>query len=216
MAITLKDLLAGLENASEVEKAIKQNLKENNCKLFVDDGEENIYVPKSRLDSKIAELKKANATIDELDTKIHDFENNTQVNEYAQKIKDLEAQIAQHNNEVKDIKINSALDALGKEMNVKDMEVLRKLIDLEKVDIDAAGQVKGLKEQVDALVESKGYLFGAQQNPNAPGFGGTGAPGKPNSDFVFGSKTNEAGSFGKQLAGQVAKVEEIGADYYFK
>jgi hypothetical protein len=220
MAKSLKDLLAGVENASEVEKIIKQNLKEMDCKLFVDDGVENIYVPKSRLDSKIAQLKEAQNTIEEMDAKLLDLKNNPELTQAEGRIKELEEQVKAHNVEVKNLKINNAFEMLAKEMKVVDMEVLQKLIDLDKVEIDAAGQVKGLKEQMDAFAENKPYLFGVQQNKDgvkAPGFAGTGMPGKPNNDNVFGSKTTQAGDFGKLLAGQASKnVTEVDADYYFK
>ena len=68
MAKQLKDFLAGLDNATEIENKINDALKEAGCKIFVDDGKENIYVPKSRLDSKISELKSSNDKIKELNT----------------------------------------------------------------------------------------------------------------------------------------------------
>lgn len=221
MAKSLKDLLAGVENASEVEKIIKQNLKELDCKLFVDDGIDNIYVPKSRLDSKIAQLKEAQSTIEELDAKLLDLKNNPELSQAEGRIKELEEQVKAHNAEVKNLKISNAFEMLAKDMKVVDMEVLQKLIDLDKVDIDSAGQVKGLKEQMDAFAESKPYLFGAQGQKDgvkAPGFAGTGMPGKPDNSNVFGSKTTQAGDFGKMLAGQAnqSKAPEIDADYYFK
>ena len=45
MAKQLKDFLAGLDNATEIENKINDALKEAGCKIFVDDGKENIYVP---------------------------------------------------------------------------------------------------------------------------------------------------------------------------
>ena len=216
MAKTLKDLLAGIENADQVEKIIKENLKELDCKLFVDDGIDNIYVPKSRLDAKIAQLKEAQNSIEELDSQLHDAKNNTDLVKAQERIKELEGQVNTHNNEMKNLKISNALEHIAKDMKVVDMDVLKKLIDLDKVDIDSAGQVNGLKEQVEALAESKGYLFGGQNTGGK--FGGTGAPGKPNSDFVFGSKTTQAGDFGKLLAQEKSKQtnNEINSDYYFK
>lgn len=220
MAKNLKDLLAGIENADQVEKIIKQNLKEMDCKLFVDDGVDNIYVPKSRLDAKIAQLKEAQNALEDLDAKLLDMKNNPELMKAEERIKELQQQVNAHETEVKNLKISNALEMLAKDMKVVDMEVLQKLIDLDKVDVDSAGQVKGLKEQVDALAESKSYLFGQQNNKDgvkAPGFAGTGMPGKPNNDNLFGSKTTQAGDFGKMLAQEVKQTKpEINSDYYFK
>ena len=220
MAKSLKDLLTGLDNAEQVEKIIKQNLKELDCKLFVDDGVDNIYVPKGRLDSKIAQLKEAQNSIEELEGKIADLQNNPEFEKAQGRIKELEEQVKAHESDMKNLKIQNALELMGKDLKVKDMEVLNKLIDLDKIDIDSAGQVKGLQEQVDALVESKAYLFGAtgKDGQPAPGFGGTGAPGKPDNSNLFGSKTSQAGDFGKLLAEKSGKAQnkEVDSDYYFK
>lgn len=218
MAVTLRDLLAGIENASEVERVIKENLRHENCKLFVDDGVENIYIPKSRLDSKIAELHAANATIENLNEQLN---NAGGVDEKsAQTIKDLKAQIKAHEGEMKALQINNALDILARDKKAKDMEVLKALIDMSKVSVDTNGQVLGLSEQVDALVENKAYLFDVDNGGQYPQFfGGTGAPGKPNNENIFGSKTTQAGDFGKMLAKQNAPQNNnngVDSDYFFK
>ena len=125
MAKTLKDLLAGIENADQVEKIIKENLKELDCKLFVDDGIDNIYVPKSRLDAKIAQLKEAQNSIEELDSQLHDAKNNSDLVKAQERIKELEGQVNTHNNEMKNLKISNALEHIAKDMKVVDMEIGR-------------------------------------------------------------------------------------------
>ena len=80
MARNIKDFLDGVANADEVAKVITENLKEAGCKVFIDDGKDNIYVPKSRLDAKILELKDANETIGELDKTIKGLSSDTPSN----------------------------------------------------------------------------------------------------------------------------------------
>ena len=63
MSKDIKDFLQGVDNADAVAKIISDNLKDAKCKLFIDDGEKNIFVPKSRLDAKIGELNTATQTI---------------------------------------------------------------------------------------------------------------------------------------------------------
>ena len=164
--MNLRDLLAGIENASEVERVIKENLRNENCKLFIDDGVENIYIPKSRLDSKIAELHAAQDTIEKLNNELNNASGTDEKS--AQTIKDLKAQIKAHEGQMKQLQIDNALTLLGKDRKVKDMEVLKALIDMGQVSIDTNGKVLGLEEQVDALVENKGYLF----EGNEPQLGG--------------------------------------------
>ena len=219
MAKTLRDLLSGIENAAEVERVIKQNLRDEDCKLFIDDGVDNIYIPKSRLDAKIAELKSANATIDSLNGTIDELKANKGADEKtAETIKNLKAQIKAHEGEMKALQINNALDLLARDKKAKDIDVLKALIDMSKVSVDTNGQVLGLAEQVDALVESKAYLFDVEEAGN-PFFGGTGAPGKPNNENIFGSKTQHAGDFGRMLAQQnnnkQADGNQVDSDYFF-
>ena len=83
------------------------------CKLFVDDGVENIYVPKSRLDSKIAQLKEAQNTIEEMDAKLLDLKNNPKLTQAKERIKELEEQVKAHNAEVKNLKISNAFEMLA-------------------------------------------------------------------------------------------------------
>lgn len=66
----LREFLAGLDNAAEVELAITKALEEQGCKVLIDDGKDNKYVPKNRLDSKIAELAEANDEIESLQKQV--------------------------------------------------------------------------------------------------------------------------------------------------
>lgn len=216
--MNLRDLLAGIENASEVERVIKENLRNENCKLFIDDGVENIYIPKSRLDSKIAELHAAQDTIEKLNNELNNASGTDEKS--AQTIKDLKAQIKAHEGQMKQLQIDNALTLLGKDRKVKDMEVLKALIDMGQVSIDTNGKVLGLEEQVDALVENKGYLFEGNEPQLGGIFGGTGAPGRPSNEHIFGSKTTQAGDFGKMLAKQNnpanTNSNQVDSDYFFK
>lgn len=210
MGKSLKDLLQGLDNAAEVEKVIKQNLKEEGCKLFIDDGEENIYVPKARLDAKIAELRAANDTINNLNDQIDNGAKNEDV------VKNLKAEVKNYQAQLKQVQLDNAIANVAKDAGAIDMNDVKAFIDMSKVSLDTNGQVLGLKEQVDALVEQKPYLFNQQ---NVPQFKGTGAPGKPSNAYLFGSKTMNDGDFGKMLASQNAPKQnnnEVDSDYFFK
>lgn len=210
MAKNLKDLLHGIDNAAEVEKVIRQNLKDEGCKLFIDDGEENIYVPKSRLDAKIAELRAANETINNLNDQL---DNNPKD---AETIKSLKAEVKNYQAQLKQVHIDNAVSNVAKEagaINVKDIQAF---IDMSKVSMDTNGNVLGLQEQVDQLVKDKPYLFNNQQGPQ---FKGTGAPGKPSNTYLFGSKTMNEGDFGKMLAGDNKPQNnnnQVDSDYFFK
>lgn len=214
MAKSLKDLLKGIDNAEEVERIIKQNLRDESCKLFIDDGEENIYVPKSRLDSKIAELRAANETINNLTDQIDSFNGNPKD---ADTIKNLKAEVKNYQAQLKQVQLDNAIANMAKDVNAKDVKDVKAFLDMSRISLDTNGNVLGLKEQVDALVESKPYLFNEQQSQQQV-FGGTGAPGKPSNEYLFGSKTMHEGDFGKMLAqsNNVKESNQVDSDYFFK
>ena len=214
MAKSLKDLLKGIDNAEEVERIIKQNLRDESCKLFIDDGEENIYVPKSRLDSKIAELRAANETINNLTDQIDSFNGNPKD---ADTIKNLKAEVKNYQAQLKQVQLDNAIANMAKDVNAKDVKDVKAFLDMSQISLDTNGNVLGLKEQVDALVESKPYLFNEQQSQQQV-FGGTGAPGKPSNEYLFGSKTMHEGDFGKMLAqsNNVKESNQVDSDYFFK
>lgn len=214
MAKSLKDLLKGIDNAEEVERIIKQNLRDESCKLFIDDGEENIYVPKSRLDSKIAELRAANDTINSLTDQIDSFNGNPKD---ADTIKNLKDEVKNYQAQLKQVQLDNAIANMAKDVNAKDVKDVKAFLDMSQISLDTNGNVLGLKEQVDALVESKPYLFNEQQSQQQV-FGGTGAPGKPSNEYLFGSKTMHEGDFGKMLAqsNNVKESNQVDSDYFFK
>ena len=215
MSKSLKDLLKGVENAEEVERIIKQNLRDESCKLFIDDGEENIYVPKSRLDSKIAELRAANDTINNLTDQLDGFNGNPKD---ADTIKNLKAEVKNYQAQLKQVQLDNAITNIAKDVNAKDVKDVKAFLDMSQISLDTNGNVLGLKEQVDALVESKPYLFNEQQSQQQV-FGGTGAPGKPSNEYLFGSKTMHEGDFGKMLAQQsniTKESNQVDSDYFFK
>lgn len=228
MAKELKDFLVGLDNASQVEQVIRENMKNEKCKLFIDDGENNIYIPKSRLDAKISELASANDTIASLNTQVSNLQ--TQVgkgdDKAQEKIKELQDTIGAYEGQIKNIQIESALQILGIESKARDVKDLKAFVDMSKVSIDKEGNVVGLKEQVETLKKDKAYLFNeveeeVDDNQNKGfNFFGPGFMGKPDNSNLFGSKSATEGQFGKALFGATHESNEgkevIDADYFFK
>ena len=66
----LKDLLAGCTatDPAGIEAYINEQMKTQNVKMFLDDGVKDIFVPKSRLDAVLGQLRTANETITYSDT----------------------------------------------------------------------------------------------------------------------------------------------------
>ena len=211
----IREFLAGLDNAAEVELKIKQALEDAGCKIFIDDGKENRYVPKNRLDAKIAELAEANTEIESLQAKVKD----PSVAE--KEVEKLKAKIASMEAEAKNKQLKDAIQAQATEAKARNVDDLMKFLDMDKVQLDEAGNVTGLKEQIVQLQKDKAYLFEVVEPQGAPqgmpSFFGTGSPGKPSNLNAFGSKTTHEGDFGKLLGQKVTEErQQIDSDYFFK
>lgn len=222
----LRDLLEGVEgDATKIERIIKNNAKAEGIKLLLDDGDENCYVPKSRLDKKITELKELKETIGGEDA--------TKEIETLKKDKaTLETKVADYENKIKTNTLHAHMKELASEFKCQDVTGLDLLnfIDKEKIAYKADGTVDGIKQQMDELVKSKPYLFGnnqgfngmqsnAQQqgNPSIGAMlGGTGVPGGGTGAYMNGNAKQE-GIFGQQLFDMNSdKKQGNDCDYYFK
>lgn len=208
----LREFLAGLDNAAEVELAITKALEEQGCKVLIDDGKDNKYVPKNRLDSKIAELAEANDEIESLQKQV---KNPT---EAEKQVKALEEKIAGMEATAKKEKLTTAINKELADAKPKDVNDLMKFLDMEKVVLKDDGTVEGLTDQLTALQKDKTYLFDNAESQPQPGKGflNLGSPGKPSNLNAFGSKTTHEGDFGSLLGKQCSEqAQQVDSNYFF-
>lgn len=129
-----------------------------NAKSELKDLETQIETLKTQLkerDTQINDLKKSNASNEDLKKQIEEMQEQN-------KTKD-----AEHKAELNRLKIDSAIElALKDAKNVKAVKSL--LTDVDKFEFAEDGTVKGLKEQIEALKKSDAYLFN-DGKPNLKG-----------------------------------------------
>lgn len=208
----LREFLAGLDNAAEVELTITKALEEQGCRVLIDDGKDNRYVPKNRLDTKIAELADANEEIDSLQKQVKDT---TGADE---QVKALQEKIAGMEAKAKKDKLTTAINKALADAKPKDVNDLMKFLDMEKVVLKDDGTVEGLTDQLTALQKDKAYLFDnvESQSQSNKGFLNLGSPGKPSNLNAFGSKTTHEGDFGSLLGKQCnEQAQQIDSNYFF-
>lgn len=207
----LREFLAALDNAAEVELAITKALEEQGCKILIDD-KDNRYVPKNRLDAKIAELAEANEEIESLQKQVKD------PTEAEKQVKALEEKIAGMEEAAKKEKLSTAINKELAEAKPKDVNDLMKFLDMEKVVLKEDGTIEGLTDQLATLQKDKAYLFDnvePQPQPNK-GFLNLGSPGKPSNLNAFGSKTTHEGDFGALLGKQCSEqAQQVDSNYFF-
>lgn len=208
----LREFLAGLDNAAEVELAITKALEEQGCRVLIDDGKDNRYVPKNRLDTKIAELADANEEIESLQKQVKDT---TGADE---QVKALQEKIAGMEAKAKKDKLTTAINKALADAKPKDVNDLMKFLDMEKVELKDDGTVEGLTDQLTTLQKDKAYLFDNVESQSQPGKGflNLGSPGKPSNLNAFGSKTTHEGDFGSLLGKQCnEQAQQIDSNYFF-
>lgn len=221
----LKDLLAGCTatDPAGIEAYINEQMKTQNVKMFLDDGVKDIFVPKSRLDTVLGQLRTANETITNQAEDIAKVAQLTKDNASAQAtITKLQNQLDDSQKAMQKLSVQTAVSDKAKELGfILPAEDLVGFIDIEKLKVNADGTVTGVEEALKNLKQTKPYLAKATDgnggeggnggDPGAGGNGGgTGDPGKPNSGAAFGGKGYKAGQFGKLLGEQAAKSNPAG------
>lgn len=208
----LIDLLEGFSGttAEDLQTHIQNRATELKLKLFLDDGDKNIFVPKARLDAEIVKSVELKKKIAEQDAAIKKVDELTKDNAKAQTtIQELNGKMETLTQTMKDNALSLALRAKAMELKAMDEsgQDLLAFIDKAKLIVNDDGTVTGLDDALKSLKASKKYLFqaedgqgaGAQGNPPA---GGTGAPGRPAAGAVPGSKSTKPGDFGSMLSNQ--------------
>lgn len=226
----LKDLLAGCmaTDPAGIEAYINQQMKTQNIKMFLDDGVKDIFVPKSRLDAVLGQLRTANETITQQAADIAQVGKLTKDNADAQEtITKLQNQLTSSQQAMQKMSVTTAVSAVAEKLGfILPAEDLVGFIDAEKLKVNADGTVTGVEEALKNLKQTKPYLAKATDGSSDGGSqggnsgvdgssgnagGGTGDPGKPNNGSVFGGKGYKAGQFGKMMGEQVAKSNPAGA-----
>lgn len=173
-------------------------------------------IPKSRLDEKIEEVKDLKDQLKDRDGQLEELKKvdakglQAKIDELQ---KDNEKTKMDYEAKLKDTQMTSALK-LALSGKVHDVDLVVSLIDKDKIELDADGNVtKGLDEQQKALQESKSFLFVQEQGSDTKFKGFT-----PPDGSKGGSKEKEVGSFGQQLAEEITKsntgLEEARKSYF--
>lgn len=90
---------------------------------------------------------------------------------------------ANHESEMNQVKLDYAVENALSSAKAKNSKAVKALLDLSEAKIDKEGNVKGLQEQLNALVSDEGtnFLFEKQQQPSFKGFQpGVAGDQKPN------------------------------------
>lgn len=128
------------------------------------------YIPKARFDEVNDSKKKLEQDLKDRDGQLETLKNSTgDVEAMKKQIADLQKANKDaadaHAAEIKQMKIDSAIDAALTAAKAKNNTAVKALLkDLDKAELADDGTIKGLAEQIEALRKSDDYLFEAKDS----------------------------------------------------
>lgn len=171
------------------------------------------YVPYDRFKEVIEEKNKLKNDIADRDKQFETLKNSTgDVEAMKEQIASLQAdnkaKDEAHAAEIKQMKINSALESALIGSKAKNVTAVKALIkDLDKAELQDDGSIKGLEEQIAALKKSDSYLFeeATTAKPNFKGF----QPGVAKKETTTGKVDMSKMSY-EELANYIENNPDIG------
>ena len=158
----LKEIL-GEELATQIEGVIA----EKNINLILDDKEKPAYIPKSRFDELVGAKNQFKTQVGELSSELETLKKTAKGNEeFEQAIQKLQDRNNEWESKYNKTLIDNAVKMEALHNKALDPSDLAKFLDYNELSLDEAGNVKGLKEQIDGLKESKAYLFEQDKKAN--------------------------------------------------
>ena len=190
------------------EKLIELGLTEEQASDVMKELDGN-YIPKTRFNEVNTELKQAKDQVKERDSQLEELKKSVGDSEELKKQietlqNDNKAKDDAHAAEIKQIKIDAAIDKALADAKAKNIKAVKALLDLEKAELADDGTIKGLDSQLKALAEAEDskFMFDTtqQQNQNSRGFvPGQKKDGVPGASSDYETRLAEARKNGNTL-----------------
>jgi hypothetical protein len=148
--------LFGEEMASNIEKIAE----EKGIKLLVDQKEQSAYVEKKQLDDLLTQINAATSEKETLTSQLEELKKEAaKGSNLSKEIETLKLELSKANSNVSTVKLDYEIKSLAKEFKAHDVADILPFLNKEAISIEKDGSVKGIKEQIEKLVETKPYLF---------------------------------------------------------
>nr|DAQ52878.1 MAG TPA: minor structural protein [Caudoviricetes sp.] len=200
------------------EKLIEMGLTEELATSVMKELDGN-YVPKARFNEVNTELKQAKDQVKERDSQLETLKKNVGDSEELKKQiealqNDNKTKDEAHAAEIKQIKIDAAVDKALADAKAKNPKAVKALLDLAKAEISDDGTIKGLDAQIKTLSEAEDskFLFDTDntqnKNQNSKGFvPGQKKDGVPGASSEYETRLAEARKNGNTLEAIKIKQE---------
>ena len=139
-------------------------LEKEQIDQILDENSQDIGKAKGDLEDAKKEIATLKGQIADRDGQLETLKNSTgDVNAMKKQIEDLQKAnkdaAEAHAAEIKQLKIDSALDSAITTAKGKNAKAIKALLNLENAELNDDGTIKGLAEQIEALQKSDSYLF---------------------------------------------------------
>ena len=155
----------------ELGTQIETVITEKNLNLIIDDKEKPNFIPKNRFDEVIGSKNQLKSQVGELSSELESLKKSAKGNDdLIAQIEALQKNSADSQDKYNKSLIDNAVKFEAVHNKALDPADLAKFLDYSTLELDEAGNVKGLSEQITSLKENKGYLFeiSKQANNNSP------------------------------------------------
>ena len=155
----------------ELGTQIEAVVTEKKINLIVDNKEDPSFIPKTRFDEVIGSKNQLKSQVGELSSELETLKKSAKGNdELVAQIEALQKNSADSQDKYNKSLIDNAVKFEAVHNKALDPADLAKFLDYSTLELDEAGNVKGLSEQITSLKENKGYLFeiSKQANNNSP------------------------------------------------
>lgn len=162
--------MKGWYKTMKKEEFVKLGIDEETAKKCEAASQEELksFIPKTRFDEVNTAKNTAEALVKERDEQLETLKNSTgDVDALKQQIATLQADNKAkddaHAAEIKQLKIDNALETAITAAKGKNAKAIKALLNLENAELNDDGTIKGLAEQIEALQKSDEYLFEAKE-----------------------------------------------------
>ena len=155
----------------ELGTQIETVITEKNLNLIIDDKEKPNFIPKNRFDEVIGSKNQLKSQVGELSSELESLKKSAKGNDdLIAQIEALQKNSADSQDKYNKSLIDNAVKFEAVHNKALDPADLAKFLDYSTLELDEAGNVKGLSEQITSLKENKSYLFeiSKQANNNSP------------------------------------------------
>lgn len=189
-----------LKGLNELLKKIRENtgLTEEQVEEELNKILPEAWIPKNKFNELTEAEKLARTQLDQTSKQLEELKKGATLTEEQKKQLEtlktqLDEQTKTHQDEVKKLRLNHAVESELSKAKAKNLKAARALLDESKIVLGEDGTIAGLKEQLESMQKENAYLFETETTPQVPkpSFGGQQGGQLPTGDAALQARFAE-------------------------